>query len=184
MDPHGGSIHSPRPFNETGHTMSKRPSTALLPVCIGLVLLLAAGCAPIAAPAPAATTPQSSTTENSSTIQNIVWEWVSVTEQPAGAATPVPRPQDYTVTFYEDGTLSGKADCNTFSGTYSQENGFAITLGPMTLAACGEGSLDRQYLGLLDAVAAGGPDGAGGLALETPGGEKRMLFRNGGASTG
>jgi hypothetical protein len=29
-------------------------------------------------------------------------------------------------------------------------------------------------------VAAGGPDGAGNLALETDGGEQRMLFKNGG----
>jgi hypothetical protein len=27
---------------------------------------------------------------------------------------------------------------------------------------------------------AGGPDGAGGLALENAGGEQRMLFQNGG----
>jgi hypothetical protein len=32
-------------------------------------------------------------------------------------------------------------------------------------------------------VAAGGPDGQGNLALETPGGEQRMLFVNGGAAT-
>ena len=38
----------------------------------------------------------------------------------------------------------------------------------------------REYLQLLSSVAAGGPDGAGGLALETAGGEQRMLFKNGG----
>ena len=45
---------------------------------------------------------------------------------------------------------------------------------------CGDTSLDQQYLGLLGSVAAGGPDGAGGLALENAGGEQRMLFKNGG----
>jgi hypothetical protein len=30
----------------------------------------------------------------------------------------------------------------------------------------------------LDSVAAGGPDSAGGLALETAGGEQRMLFES------
>ena len=79
--------------------------------------------------------------------------------------------------------MSGQADCNTFTGTYSQESGFAITLGAMTMAACGDDSLDQQYLALLGSVAAGGPDGAGGLALETAGGEQRMLFVNGGAAT-
>ena len=53
----------------------------------------------------------------------------------------------------------------------------------MTMAACGDDSLDQQYVELLGSVAAGGPDGAGGLALETAGGEQRMLFVNGGAAT-
>jgi hypothetical protein len=44
----------------------------------------------------------------------------------------------------------------------------------------GEASLDQQYLALLSSVAAGGPDGASNLALETAGGEQRMLFKNGG----
>jgi heat shock protein HslJ len=89
----------------------------------------------------------------------------------------VPDPNLYTITFYEDGTLSGKADCNSFNGTYSQDNGFVITLGPSTMAFCGEASLDRQYLTLLGSIVAGGPDGIGGLALETAGGEQRMLFK-------
>ncbi len=42
--------------------------------------------------------------------------------------------------------------------------------------------MDQQYLQLLSSVAAGGPDGAGGLALETAGGEQRMSFKNGGAA--
>ena len=88
----------------------------------------------------------------------------------------------YTITFRKDGTLSGKADCNNFTGTYTQTSGFDITLGASTMAACPEGSLDQQYLQLLGDIVAGGPDGAGGLALETAGGEKRMEFKNGGAA--
>jgi len=42
------------------------------------------------------------------------------------------------------------------------------------MAACDQGSMDSQYLSLLDDVAAGGPDGAGGLALETAGGVQRF----------
>ena len=59
---------------------------------------------------------------------------------------------------------------------------FTIQLGPTQWAFCGEASLDQEYLTLLGNVAAGGPDGAGGLALETAGGEQRMLFKNGGAT--
>ena len=115
-------------------------------------------------------------------ITNIVWQWTSVTNQTTRETTEVASPQDYTITFRDDGTLSGQADCNTFTGTYSQEAGFSITLGAMTMAACGDASLDQQYLQLLESIAAGGPDGAGNLALETDGGEQRMLFNDGGAA--
>ncbi len=114
---------------------------------------------------------------------DIVWQWTSVTTKPTGETTTVTDPQNYTITFRDDGTLSGKADCNSFTGTYSQEGGFTITLGASTMAACAEGSLDQQYLELLSAVVAGGPDGQGNLALENAGGEKRMLFVNGGPAS-
>jgi heat shock protein HslJ len=116
-------------------------------------------------------------------IQDILWQWVSVTNQSTKETTTVPDPENYTIAFFADGTLAGKADCNNFTGTYSQENGFTITLGASTMAFCGEASMDQQYLTLLGSVAAGGPDGAGGFALETAGGEQRMLFTNGGAAT-
>ncbi len=147
------------------------PSLLLL-AGLSLLALLGAACAPQPAATP---TPATS-------IQDILWQWVSVTEKPTGTTTTVPNPANYTLIFRADGTLEGKADCNTFGGTYSQENGFSIELGPSTLAYCGETSLDQQFLQLLSEVAAGGPDGAGGLALENAGGEKRMLFKNGGAA--
>ena len=141
---------------------------------IGLMIFLVTACSSAATPT------DSSSTSNS--IQDIVWQWVSVTEKPSGTTTTVPNPENYTIVFRADGTLEGKADCNAFGGTYSQENGFVITLGPSTMAFCGEDSLDQQYLQLLGEVVAGGPDGTGGLALENAGGEKRMLFKNGGAA--
>lgn len=110
-------------------------------------------------------------------IQNVDWKWVSVRNQTTNEVTEVPDPNQYTIIFNEDGTLNGKADCNSFAGTYSQVNGFLITLGPSTMAYCGGASLDQQYLQLLGSIVAGGPDGAGGLALETAGGEQRMLFK-------
>ncbi len=112
-----------------------------------------------------------------------MWQWTSLTNQTTGETTTVTNPENYTITFNSDGTLNGKADCNTFNGTYTQENGFSITLGATTMAYCGDASLDQQYLGLLGSVAAGGPDGAGNLALENAGGEQRMLFKNGGEAT-
>jgi heat shock protein HslJ len=138
-------------------------------VALGLVLG-AAACMPLPTPTPAST----------NSIQGIVWQWTSVTNQTTKETTTVPNPENYTIIFNADGTLEGKADCNSFTGTYSQQNGFSVTLGASTMAFCGEASLDQQYLHLLGSVVAGGPDGAGNLALETAGGEQRMLFANGG----
>ena len=160
--------------------MTKLTPSPVLLACLSLVLIVAAACAPVSPPTAAPTAAPG--TVPSTAITNIVWQWTSVTTKPTGETTTVSDPQNYTITFRDDGTLSGKADCNTFSGTYSQASGFSITIGAVTTAACGEGSLDQQYLDLLSAVVAGGPDGQGNLALENAGGEKRMLFVNGGAA--
>ena len=124
----------------------------------------------------------SSSSSSGSEITNIVWQWTSLVDRSTinETTTNVPDPASYTITFKTDGTLEGKADCNTFSGTYSQENGFSITVGAITQAFCGETSMDKQYLHMLSIVAAGGPDGKGGFALETAGGAQRMTFQNGG----
>jgi len=155
--------------------MTKHIRSTLVLSCLSIVLVVGVACAPPPTPVPATATP-------SNTITDIVWQWKSVTTKPTGETTTVSDPQNYTITFREDGTLSGKADCNSFTGTYSQESGFSIKLGASTMAYCGEASLDQQYLELLSAVVAGGPDGQGNLALENAGGEKRMLFTNGGAA--
>jgi heat shock protein HslJ len=141
---------------------------SLIPVVSVSVLVLLVACAPAATPAP------------SNSITGIIWQWTTVTDQ--GKTTTVPNPENYTIIFNTDGTLNGKADCNTFNGIYSQQNGFTIKLGASTMAYCGDASLDLQYTQLLSNVAAGGPDSAGGLALETAGGAQRMLFKNGGAA--
>ena len=126
---------------------------------------------------------QAATSTPTDSIQDIVWQWTSVTNKTTNETTTISNPENYTITFRTDGTQAGKADCNTFSGTYTQENGFSIKLGATTMMYCGETSMDQQYLELLGSVSAGGPDGEGYLALETPGGEQRMLFKNGGAAT-
>jgi heat shock protein HslJ len=149
--------------------MTTNKIIGFLTACLLLIMLLGA-CKSAATPTP------------SNTITDIVWQWESVTNQTTSQTTTVPDPKNYTITFKTDGTFEGKADCNNIGGSYSQENGFSIKVGPSTLAYCGENSLDQQYLILLNSIAAGGPDGAGGFALETAGGEQRMEFSNGGAA--
>ena len=119
-------------------------------------------------------------TQTANPIQDINWQWVSVTDKTTGQTITVPTPAQYTIVFTADGFVNGLADCNSFTGTYSQANGMTIQITTMTRAACPEGSLDQQYIQLLENIAAGGPDGTGNLALETAGGAQRMLFQNGG----
>ena len=125
-------------------------------------------CRPITPPAP------------TDTIQGILWQWSSDADRTESTTQAVPNPEVYTLILDANGTLVGQAECNSIAGTYSQENGFSISLGASTMAFCGEASLDQRYLQLLGQVAEGGPDGTGGLALETAGGAERMMFQNGG----
>jgi heat shock protein HslJ len=160
--------------------MTRGSHLLVLVACLSIVLV-AAACAPVPPPA-APTAAPAATAAPSNEITDIVWQWTTLKNKTTNETTTVSNPQNYTITFRKDGTLSGKADCNNFTGTYSQASGFSIKLGASTMAACPEGSLDQQYLQLLSSVAAGGPDGQGNLALETAGGEQRMLFKNGGAA--
>jgi heat shock protein HslJ len=134
-----------------------------LVVCLGLLFLVACS---------------SSEDASGDSITGVEWQWQSVIDQSTQETTDVPNPENYTITFNEDGTFEGTADCNNIAGSWSDDSGFSITVGPSTLAFCGEESLDTVYVGLLDSIAAGGPDGAGGLALETAGGAQRMLFES------
>ncbi len=65
------------------------------------------------------------------------------------------NPSVYSLRFLSDGTLEGQADCNAFAGGYTfADNSLTIQPGPMTLAACPEGSLDSDFLQQLPQVAA------------------------------
>ena len=163
-----------------------RVGPALMLAAAGfLASACAAPTAPADATAPAGTADSGAPADSGAGLgglHDIVWQWESVTDQTTRAVTSVPEPAGYTLVLRTDGTLSGQADCNSFTGTYLQENGFHIEVGAVTEAFCGEESMDGRYLDMLAAVVAGGPDGAGGLALETAGGAERMLFANGGGA--
>jgi heat shock protein HslJ len=136
---------------------------------------------PVTIPAvPTATVPVTAPPQTTNPIQGINWQWVSVTDQSTGQTSVVPNLQQYTISFTADGFVNGTADCNSYTGIYSQASELTITVTTMTMATCPEGSLEQQYLQLLGSVAGGGPDGSGNLALETAGGAQRMLFQNGG----
>ena len=111
----------------------------------------------------------------------VQWQWAELTETEPAAQSVVPDPQNYVLVLNADGSANIKADCNMVAWTYTLEgdNLAFNTLGPSTLAYCGDESLDQQFLGLL---------GQGGtvslendrMVLELNNNAGRMVFDNGG----
>jgi len=82
-----------------------------------------------------------------------VWQWTDFQDSAddGHASIQVPDPAKYTLTLGSDGTAHIQADCNHLSWTYEREESRLTfnTLGPGTLAHCGDQSLDQRYLELL-----------------------------------
>ena len=73
---------------------------------------------------------------------DVTWEWVQ-REDPNGNVTiSVFLPENYTLVFNADGTFNARLDCNNGSGRYATDapGSIFMELGPMTMAACPEGS--------------------------------------------
>jgi heat shock protein HslJ len=64
------------------------------------------------------------------------------------------NPNNYSIQFRPDGTVSIQADCNSVGGTYTVD-GSSITIqtGPTTLVACPPGSLGDQFVTQLNGAA-------------------------------
>ena len=87
-------------------------------------------------------------------LEGTTWQWDTFEDTAGVNDIDVPDPENYTLTM-EDGTASIKADCNQVSWTYELDGSSLTfnTLGPSTLAFCGEDSLDSVYLERLGATA-------------------------------
>lgn len=72
------------------------------------------------------------------------WEWT----------VPAEKQGRYTIRLEQDGTFSSQADCNQLAGKWEARgaDGLTIEPGPMTMALCGERSLDVLYAGTLGQV--------------------------------
>jgi heat shock protein HslJ len=79
----------------------------------------------------------------------------------SGIQTTIEYPEDYTITFGEDGTMAIQADCNQASAEYTLGAGGALTITPepATLAACPEGSLSEEFLQWLGSATSSQTDG-------------------------
>jgi heat shock protein HslJ len=86
-------------------------------------------------------------------ITGIEWQWTALKETLPAAQSLVPNPESFTITFTEDATFSLNADCNVGGGTYiSTGASLFISDGPLTMAYCGEQSLDSLFLSSLAQV--------------------------------
>src|SRR5262249_34976872 len=128
-------------------------SSYSLSLVIGLTLVLAFASVafaqvPIQVPRPPASTgPAVQPTRPEVTpgtperLTETTWRWIR-SEYSDDSVTTVVNPNNYTVTFRPDGSLSIRADCNQILGTYVATSSSQLTLrlGPSTLVACPPGS--------------------------------------------
>ncbi len=116
-------------------------------------------------------------------LTDITWQWTEFQDTAGVNNIAVPNPESYTIIFRPDGALNIQADCNVVQGTYTDINGsITITLGPSTMAFCGEQSLDTQFLSLLNDAATYVFDTNGNLVLNLFADAGNMVFANGGAA--
>ncbi len=114
-------------------------------------------------------------------ITGIQWQWAQLTETEPAAQSVVPDPENYVLILNADGSANLKADCNMVMWTYTLEDATITfnTVGPSTLAFCGEDSLDTMFL---EKLGKGGTVSLedGRLVLELNENAGRMTFDNGG----
>ncbi len=131
----------------------------ILTMTIAALLMAACG---VATPQATPTAPAATATLPAAEDADVPAAEVSLTMQPwqwHGYSGPeeqftVETPESYQVTFNADGTINIVADCNNAAGTYTDEDGaLTIIIGPMTMAACPDGSRSDQFVTLLGAAA-------------------------------
>jgi heat shock protein HslJ len=84
-------------------------------------------------------------------ITGIQWQWAQLTETDPAGQSVVPDPENYVLVLNDDGSANIQADCNQVLWTYTLEDTSLTfdTLGPATLAFCGEDSSDQIFLAKL-----------------------------------
>jgi heat shock protein HslJ len=112
-------------------------------------------------------------------ITGIQWQWTELTDE--DGQTQVANPENFLMALMEDGSAVLKADCNQVLWTYTLEGDSLTfnTMGPSTLAFCGEESLDQMYLAKLGMGGTVSMDGDS-LVITLNDEEGTMVFANGG----
>ena len=139
----------------------KRTSLLAL-LAFALVLTACASATPTAAPTAVPPTKQPEVQETDPTSEPIAvdmgnlagttWAWIAFTDPAQEIA--IETPQNYTLSFGQDGSVVIVADCNHAMGTYKVDgSSLTIEVGPMTLAACPPESHSDDFVKYLGAAA-------------------------------
>ena len=114
-------------------------------------------------------------------ILGIQWQWTQLTETQPASQSVVPDPENYVLVLNGDGSANIQADCNQVQWTYTIDGDTITfdTLGPSTLAFCGEDSSDQIYLEKLGMANTWRVED-GRLVLELGEDAGTMVFQNGG----
>ncbi|MEL6555233.1 MAG: META domain-containing protein [Cyanobacteria bacterium J06621_11] len=92
------------------------------------------------------------TTDDTAMLTNTVWQLQQIRYNNGTVLEAIP-PGNYTLQFMDDGQLSIRADCNQALGNFTQDGSrLSVTLGPITLAACGPDSIEQDYLQALQDI--------------------------------
>ncbi len=121
---------------------------------------------------PAGSAPAGSTKD----VQASTWVWQKTVMADGSVVTPN-KPGVFTLTFGNDGNLSGKTDCNGFFGNYTFGTDGFIKFGPfgMTLMYC-EGSQEAVFSGAIAKADRYSIDGSGNLQLLLSGNAGTIYF--------
>jgi heat shock protein HslJ len=146
-----------------------------------LLVLVLTACSTTTPPTPLPGAGTGTTVTSADQITGILWQWNSLEETTPATLSVVPNPENYTLVFQDNGVFNIQSDCNSAAGAYKLEyESLTMTLGPSTMAFCGEESLDDEFQILINKVGSGSisPDGQLWLYLKASAG--RMTFTNGG----
>ncbi len=122
-------------------------------------------------------------TEAPANLVNTLWQWTEFQDTSGVNSFTVDNPEQYQLLFLPDGVYAFRADCNTGSGGYEVDGAsLSILPGITTLAACGEDSLDTQYLQFLGDTASYVIDDDGNLVLNLMVDAGNMIFSNAGTA--
>jgi heat shock protein HslJ len=121
----------------------------IMVVLAALALILVTACG---SPTPAPTViPTESAVIDTALLAND-WQWIGLTV-PARQIT-IETPENYILSFQDNGTVLIKAACTNATRNYTADNGvLTFSIWPVTIAGCQSNSRSDQFFGLIGSAA-------------------------------